>query len=204
MLLDGGGGPLTTGQFIFLAIILYGPTLVCTAIYLAISRFSRMKAGRKIELADHFNLLYALIFTIAAPFLVLYSLRSAITHAIVVVLIPGLVSSAILAWRWHDLRPAKILAITTLTIAAASVLIDPRLFIGPISPELSVGIFLLEPIAWLIGYANLSNLAANRSLARSTLTIPTHCQECGYSVAGLPSSICPECGHDFSQPSLKA
>lgn len=198
MLFDGGGGPHTTGQFIFLAIILYGPTLVCTAIYLALSRFSRMKAGRKIELADHFNSLYALIFTIAAPFLVLYSVRSPITHAIVVVLIPGLISSAILAWQWQSLRHAKIMAFVTFSIAVISVLIDPRFIVSPTTPEQSIGIFLLEPIAWLIGYGILSNLAANRSIVRSISTTPTHCQECGYSVAGLPTNICPECGHDFS------
>ena len=77
-----------------------------------------------------------------------------------VVLIPGFISSAIMAWQWKRAKHAVMLGIATLIVAVISIVLDPRSFGTPI---IGTGrdMFFLEPILWLIAYGIAVSRAAN-------------------------------------------
>ena len=177
-------------------LVFFGPSLLCTGVYLLTSRAARVHAGREIEPADHINLLYAILFAFAAPFLVINTVRLPFEHAIAVVLIPGLISSAILGWQYQSSRHATMLAVATIAVAVLSVLIDPICF-GPKSSEPSIGLFLLEPTLWLIGFAIISSFVASSHARSSLVRTRNECLKCGYSLEGLHADICPECGSEL-------
>lgn len=197
MFFGGNSNPMTLEAYVLIGMALYLPTLLCTGLYALISRIARKQAGRELGVADHLNAVYIVLFTLAAPHLVIGTVMSPVNHAIMVILVPGLIGAAVVWGQWGSARHARLLAIATTVIAVGSILLDPQTF-GTGIGEPSVGIFLLEPLAWLISYGVISGMASSHYLTKWQARIHNTCEHCGYSLVGLTGDLCPECGRSNS------
>lgn len=193
-MLFGSSDPLSLVEAVFLAVVLYGAPLLCVGVYLFFSRTARKQAKRKVGVPDHANALFALLFFIAAPWAVIHTSHLPLKHALLVVLLPGVISCAIMAWQWECAKHAVRLGFVTVLVAVMSIVLDPRAFGSPIIGT-GQDMFFLEPVFWLLAYGFIASQAASSHTPRPAIT--HSCVNCGYSRVGLQANICPECGDAF-------
>lgn len=201
MMLFGNSDPMTVQTWLFLLSILLLPNGFVVLLYLFIGSLTRDTVKRPRNEADIFNTFLAIAFVLYFPLVAVSVVASTTSLVIFLVVVPTTVSTLLTFAQWNLLRVTQVVGF----VAVITILLSATLWIS--IPDTSVNPLvkvLVVPAVWLIGYSVGMIFAVKDYSKRAINTPPTQCPVCQYQLIGIPGSICPECGNEFSQPSPTA
>lgn len=201
MMLFGNSDPMTVQTWLFLLSLLLLPNGFVVFLYLFIGALTRDTVKRPRNEADIFNTFLAIAFVLYFPLVAVSVVTSTTSLVIFLVVVPTIVSTLLTFAQWNLPRVTQVVgfvALITILLSATLWISIPDASVDPLTKVLVV------PAVWLIGYSVGMVIAVKDYSKRALMTPLSECPACQYELIGIQGNICPECGHEFSQPSPTA
>lgn len=187
-----GGSILFMYQVVGIMLLVY--LLILARIFANTIKEARLRAQRPRSDEDSTAVMFAFLFPIVM--LMFFGFFFASGYQLLAtgsVLLYSFVIAHNQSRAWGSTKGARMLATGSVVLAAVSygALLYGDTQTGLIDLCLNIAAFVLAPMLWLALHSAALELDINRYIsAHST----THCQNCGYPLAGLAEMKCPECG----------